>query len=442
MGKPHRTRSLYLSTAVWMTVAATSALCQSPPPSQLSPQAAYDQAITPFDITHRSKENWSDVEKAALAVAVGQAKDACLARTSTTYTGEDLIAYARLCDLGQQWPIVHASALAYISSKDDLKPQLDQAYAFEIKSDLNMQQWKAASSACFTMMRSIPYGPLTDSVTSTTIRYLQFAYLADALDLLTQRQPHLLKLLRAAQSSAAPAQTDSQPAPPAAQSIPVHTLFEHALDLAALQQYNNQPQWAVGILSDIDSALPATLPPDEAIFITNARRRYTMLGTHFPDLPGAVPLLSPNASRRPTFGMATFFLLFPPWCAQCIRQQHDVAAAVTRHAGFIQIYGLLADDPPPPPPAKSTHPIAAPAKVSDTPKSAPDQLRGTPSLVVAPSTLADFDATDFPFLIATDHNGIIRLTSPDLPDNALVKDGPVDQIIDTILANWPPPPVP
>jgi hypothetical protein len=438
MEMPKRTGIFSLLTAAWIAFATAATLCQTPTqPPQLSPRAAYDQAITPFDITRRSKENWSDIEKSALAVAVDQAKDACLARTSTTYTGEGLIAYARLCDLGQQWPIVHASALAYIGSKDEIKPQLDEAYAFEVKSDLNMQQWKAASSTCFAMLRSIPYGPVTDSVTTTTIRYLQFAYLADALDLLSQRQPYLLKLLRASQSNPIPAQTDIQPA---AQSIPLHTLFEHALDLAALQQYNNQPRWAAGILSDIESALPATLPPDEAIFIANARRRYALLGAHFPDLPGAVPLLSANASRHPTFGMATFFLLFPPWCAQGVRQQHEVAAAVARHAGFIQIYGLLADDPPPPPSAKSTHHVAAPAAASDISKekSAADLLRGTPTLVVAPSTLADFNATDFPFLIATDHNGIIRLMTPNLPDNALVKDGPVDQIIDTILANWPP----
>jgi len=43
---------------------------------------------------------------------------------------------------------------------------------------------------------------------------------------------------------------------------------------------------------------------------------------------------------------------------------------------------------------------------------AADQLRGTPTLVIAPSTLASFGANDFPFLIATDHDGIIRLLLP------------------------------
>jgi hypothetical protein len=73
------------------------------------------------------------------------------------------------------------------------------------------------------------------------------------------------------------------------------------------------------------------------------------------------------------------------------------------------------------------------------PKSAIDQLRKTPTLVVAPSTLADFDASDFPFLVATDCDGLIRLIVSPAPDNALAQDGPVDQLTDTILQHWPPP---
>jgi len=82
---------------------------QNPPPPQsvtppdstlqLSPQAAYDQASRPLDIVRKPAENWSDVEQAALAVAVGQAKEACSARSPFQYTGEDLLAYARLCAL-------------------------------------------------------------------------------------------------------------------------------------------------------------------------------------------------------------------------------------------------------------------------------------------------------------------------------------------------------
>src|ERR1039458_8902584 len=69
---------------------------QSPTPSpapalQLSPQAAYDEAIHPLDIVRSNAQNWSDSELAALAVAQDIAKTSCLARTPDQFTGEDLL---------------------------------------------------------------------------------------------------------------------------------------------------------------------------------------------------------------------------------------------------------------------------------------------------------------------------------------------------------------
>jgi hypothetical protein len=431
------------------------AAAQTPPPPapQLSPQAAYDQASTPIEITRRSKANWSEIEKAALAVAVDQAKDACLVRSSVPYTGDDLIAYARLCDLGQQWNIVFSAATKYINSKDAAKPQLEQAYAFEVIADLNLQQWKIAGSACTAMLRSVPYGSLTDEVTTTTIRYLQFAFLAEALDLSFQRQPYLLKLIGSSQPAATPPATTPPAAaqPVAAPAIPLHTLIRHALDYAALQQYNNQPDRAGAAIAEIDQAMPVDPPPDEAILIAADRRQYAMLGTHLPDLPATASLLSSAAPRHVTFGAVTVLVLFPPWCAQCLRQEFDMAPALLRQSERnVHMYGLLADHPsqpakPAPHPTAAHHAItqdahpAEPSEQPETPRSAEDQLRGTPTLVVDPSTLAEFNANDFPFLIATDSDGVIRLMVSAAPDNTLVKDGPVDQIVDTIADGWPPP---
>jgi hypothetical protein len=299
------------------------------------------------------------------------------------------------------------------------------------------------------MMKSVPYGPLSDEVTTTTIRYLQFAYLGDALDVSAQRQPYLLNLIRASQPVAVSASVAGQAA--AAPALPLHTLMRHALDFAVLQAYNNQPERAAAVVAEIDRAIPASVPPDEAILMAADRRQYALLGTHFPDLPGAVSLFSATAAHRVNFGAVTVFLLFPPWCAQCVRQEQEMGAALFRHAdGNVHMYGLLADQPPAPPKAETHaagpgahHPPQASAHAAEapetpvTPKSAQEQLRGTPTLVVAPATLADFNANDFPFLIAVDHDGIIRLMVSGMPENALVKDGPVDQVIDTILAGWP-----
>ena len=171
-----------------------------PPHTQLSPllspQAAYDTASLPLDITRRDSANWSDIELAALDVSVAQAKDACIARESEKYAGADLIGYARLCALGKQWAITYLAATTYINS-DGPHPLLAEAYAYEVQADLNMGDEKAGQGACIAMLRSVPYTSLTDDVTTTTIRFLQFAYLPDALDLAFQREPYILNLIRA-----------------------------------------------------------------------------------------------------------------------------------------------------------------------------------------------------------------------------------------------------
>jgi hypothetical protein len=53
-------------------------------------------------------------------------------------------------------------------------------------------------------------------------------------------------------------------------------------------------------------------------------------------------------------------------------------------------------------------------------------------------TLNTFVATDFPVIVATDHDGIVRYIRP-APDNALVQGGLIDQIAERILDQWPAP---
>jgi hypothetical protein len=437
---------------------ASIAAAQTPQSApQLSPQSAYDQAVAPVEITHRSIANWSALETAALSTAVQRAKDACLARTSAIFAGDELIAFARLCALGQQWPATFTAATTYINSTDPSKPQLAQAYAYEVEADLNRNDEKSALGACLAMLQSVPYGPLSDEVTTSTLRYLQLAFTSDALTLHSARQPFLLDLLRSSGSS----QSAAVPRPAVA-SIPRHTLYQHALNFAALELYANQSRLATGILADLDDATPSDLSPDDALPIAEARRQYALIGTHLPSLPTTVSLLSASMAPRinPDFGSSTIFLLFPPWCAQCLRQAQEISPALSRLGDSdIHIYGLLADEIPPTPPTPAplrTRPPAAPGSAhrpiqreatapataaptpSEAPKSPAEQLRGTPTLIVAPSTLAGFAATDFPFLIATDNEGIIRLILPAAPDNALVSGGAIDQLTAHIIAEWPP----
>jgi hypothetical protein len=77
-----------------------------------------------------------------------------------------------LCALGQQWPTTFTAATTYINGKDVAKPQLAQAYAYEVNADLNLKDEKSALRASIAMLQAVPYSPLSDEVTTSTIRYL------------------------------------------------------------------------------------------------------------------------------------------------------------------------------------------------------------------------------------------------------------------------------
>jgi hypothetical protein len=429
---------------------------QSPP--QLSPQAAYEQATRPLEITRRSIENWSDSETAALAVAIKQAKDNCSARAPNQFIGEDLIAFARLCALGQQWPSVQDAATLYVNAQRSAGPSeesaalpgLAQAYAYQIDSSLHLNDHETALASAREMLHSVPYNELTSEATNETIHYLQLIRTPDALFLFSQRQPILLSLLHALSMPNPSAATQAKP------PLPIHTLYADAIAFAALQQFANEPEAAAATIAELEAALPSTLSPDDTILIAETRRQYALLGAPLPAISPSAYLLHTSAAALPrintNFGSATAILLFPDWCAQCIRMGSQFMPALFRfNENDVHFYALLAQAAPPPaptparlpskpaPPAKSkasqSTPPPAPAN-PDQPKTPAELLLGTPTLVVPNDILTRFASTDFPFLVVTDQQGIVRFLQP-APDNALVPGGLLDQVTTRVVKQWP-----
>lgn len=62
---------------------------------------------------------------------------------------------------------------------------------YEVNADLYLKDEKSALRASIAMLQAVPYGPLSDEVTTSTIRYLQLAFTEDALTLHLARQPTL-----------------------------------------------------------------------------------------------------------------------------------------------------------------------------------------------------------------------------------------------------------
>jgi len=413
-------------------VAAALALpapCQTTPPApQLSPKAAYDEAMHPLDVTRRSFANWSDTELAAMRVAIASAAKDCAARDAKSYTGATLLDYAHLCGLGQAWPAVVEAASRYIAEDTPAKPQLDQAYSYLIHAELYLKLEPPAFEHAKTMLATVPYNPITAETLGEAMEYMQFVHTSDALTLGTLRQPLLMARLTAT------AATDAKPGTTASAEPqqPIHELYAAGLAFAALQQLAKSPPTEIAAtVAALDAALPARLDPDDALPIADARHRYALLGKPLPKIAATAYLAPPNLiPRLPASHAVTALLLFPDWCAQCLHMGKQFPETVFTVSGIeAYFFALLAETVPP-----SKQPPDANAAFN--PADASFLLRETPTLVVSPETLTQFSPSDIPFLILTDSTGIVRVVQP-VGDDVLARGGILDSAIARVGAQWP-----
>jgi hypothetical protein len=429
--------------AIFLLPAATFGQTPTPPP-QLSPKAAYDDAVHPLELTRRSMSNWSDTEIAALTVSMAHASAGCAARDPQTFAGSDLIDLAKLCALGQNFPAVIEATTRYIGA-DAPKPLLTQAYAGLIDAQLHIKDETAAFNSAQAMLAAVPYDTLTAETLNEAINFMQFLYTNDALTLALARQPHLLALLATTASATAASYPGAEPP----QSL--HDLYADGIALAALQQLDKaQPASITATLTALNAALPAILTPDDAIPIDLVRRRYALLGQPLPNLARPahpadshkpVALASLNVPSKlpelPAPNAITALLLFPDWCAQCIRMATKLPPTVFTVAGHeAYLYGLLAQTVP-----SSPTPATPAALTTITAADAANYLRGTPTLVVDPCFLDQFGVNDPPFLIVTDTQGILRVLQP-VTDDAINPGGVIDAAIAHVGALWPSPLLP
>jgi hypothetical protein len=414
-------------------VAATSLaplLAQTPSPTappQLSPKAAYADAMQPLEMTRAQVANWSDAEIAALKVTVTRAAADCQARHPEDFNGDALIDLAKLCALGQSWTAVVQSATLYINATDNPKPLLSEAYAAQIDANLHLKDQWAAFTGARAMLAAVPYNVLAAQAMDEVLAYTQFAYTHEALALATLRQPLLLANLRATANptaAATPASLDEAHSP---QSI--HALYDDGLILASLQQLSGRLGEASETLAALDRALPLTLASDDAIPIASSRRRYALLGKPLPELKPTMYLRHPDPLPQiPAANAITALLLFPDWCAQCVHMGQAFPPTVFTVAGHeAYLYGLLTE-------------TVTPHKTLSSDRFNPADsslfLDQTATLVIPSADFERFAVNGVPFLVLTDPHGIVRVAQP-IDPTAIQPGDTVDTAIACVGSYWP-----
>jgi len=298
-----------------------TAQAQSPSSSKFSPQGAYDQATRPLDITRRSPQNWSEVELAALKIATDQANTDCASHSPDQFTGEDLLAYARLCALGQDWKPVQEAAANYLNAQNAIAPvervlgskSLAIAFDYEVQASLRLKD---------PVMLFVPLKPCSRlSPTTNSHRMLPIVLFTTFNSSIPTRRSHfwpsakpiLLSLIRAHVASNSPTPSSFHPA------FSLHALYADAIAFPAMQQFANQLKAGAAAFTELEATLPISLSPDDTALITETRRQYLLLGSHLPTITTFTWLPDPAAVGIPpelnaNSGSATVLLLFPDWC--------------------------------------------------------------------------------------------------------------------------------
>lgn len=400
--------------------------------AQLSPQAAYQDAMHPLQTTRNNIANWSDTELAAMTVTIGRARDACLARTPDIYNGADLVELSRLCALGQQWPAVVTAASRYFDADPaQPKPLLAEAFIAKAEALLRLKQEPAALASAQAMLMAVPYSPEVGDCIDEVLAYMRFVHTTDALTLAEARQPLLLTALRGTGAPAIRTQ-DTPTQPPSESAFSAAALYTQGLLLPALQQLAAKPTQARSTAAALDAALPKTLPADDLLRIAQARHRYALLGQPVPAIHPGTSLSMPydRPPALPVRGAITAMLLFPDWCAQCVRMGARIPSTVFTVEGHsAYVYGLLAQTTP----ARRLDPKLT--NVAYNPAFAADLMAETATVTVPANMLNTFEATDFPLLILADTAGILRVLEPVGPQD-LQEGGEIDSAIALIGRNF------
>ncbi len=388
----------------------------------LSSRAAYDEAMRPLEMTRRAIGNWSDVEVAAMNLAIQQAASACSLRDPLHAPVEDLVDLARLCGVGQKWEVTMTAAHRYIAAPQADKPQLAQAYADAVEAELRLKLGSAALQTAQEMLAKVPYDGLASGAYNQALDYLEFVDTKSAIALAQLAQPVLLARLQAVSSGEAAAKPVFMANPA---DLSQTQAYRDALRLPALEVYSGHLAQADTLAGAVESALPSQLPSDDALLIAAERRRYALLGRRLSLVDVALSLDPQRAPAQelPLPNLTTALLLFPDWCAQCVRLGSQFPEGTFTVGGRpAAFYALLAVTKP------STPSRELQGASSGGTRNAVDQLRGTPTLLVPAATLLQLEAADYPLLVLVDEKGIVRLHQP-VGEDALQSGSTLDAAI-------------
>ncbi len=244
---------------------------QAPPIDVPSPTALYLDLLRPVDDVRSDMANWSSIELAAFTNAVRDAAAQCTQLQKNPYDGEELLALARICALGQNWPGTYSAARRY--SRDPTPAHRTEGFALLVQADLHLDSPTNVFDDLTELRGKGPITAAQEAIFEFAIQSMQISHTAHAVSIALLRQPDLLACLNTCTSDLPRDQAE------AAAWRTVTLVHENSP--------NRVPNGATSAADEIRSAVAARTTPLTTAEgqIADARRQYDSLGQPLPGLP-------------------------------------------------------------------------------------------------------------------------------------------------------------
>ncbi len=247
--------------------ASPAAASQSPIPPAMTPTAAYQYAMEPFNNARNAPDDLTDADKWALHLGMQRASDECEALQAQKLAGEDLLALGKLCIFGQDFEPARENLIAYLQSPAPKSPEVGRLLL--LRAFLGLHQMAPAESQAESLLSAFPYDASIHIGIDQIIDAAAAGISADNLGVIARLQeqqlPHILDALAAGGSLRGNGD-----------SVDPAMLVHDALSIANALRFSGKPDDAEKIVGQVsaDAAADPIVHSASNAAIQNALTRY------------------------------------------------------------------------------------------------------------------------------------------------------------------------
>jgi hypothetical protein len=265
------------------------------------PSVSLNRLLESVDQARGPTDNWSPIERRALAEAQSRASIDCRHYNFGSTDPSSLLAIARLCAFGNRWPEALNAASSYVAHAPE--HSLDGLVLIQ-RSQIRMGRVEEAVATARRIASLSSFDTQSNAALDEIIDALQYSYPIQALQIARLRQPLLLARIQESLDSNAEASISD-----------VHSLFTSALLLPVLLRFEGADSEADEEHSQLSTLKDryASKETGVADYLLDAYPFYSLLGS--PLQPTMRTIAKAPQPRQ--LSVLRIFLIQPPDCLGC-----------------------------------------------------------------------------------------------------------------------------